>query len=217
MSNANGKVFMNEHSIVLVIFGTISILFLSTPLRILIELVLSMKRAGGSMPSKATINRPLMQLIADREARVGKAHPLIAHAQELWEAGVEGEVFLTLLSQKLDHLNSHSEHAVACLRNLAKYPPALGMIGTVIGMVGLFGSLSSDNKDSIGPNLANAMTATFFGLVLANGLIMPLADRLHIFHQASVQLNEHVYRVIMLIQRGYPEALLKKELHASVG
>jgi chemotaxis protein MotA len=100
------------------------------------------------------------------------------------------------------------------MRNLSKYPPSLGMIGTVIGLVTLFSNLTPENQKNVGPSLALAMTATFYGLLLANGLLMPLADRLYVRHLAQVQLDEQVYRILILIHRNEAEAMISEEVHS---
>jgi flagellar motor component MotA len=107
----------------------------------------------------------------------GGAHPLIAYASDLWSQGIEPDLFIVLLSQKRNEILSRGLDAIQALKNLSKYPPALGMTGTVMGIVNVFYALDQ-NKDSIGLNLSMAMTATFLGLILANVLISPLADRL---------------------------------------
>ena len=99
------------------------------------------------------------------------------------------------------------------MRNLSKYPPALGMTGTVIGLVAIFADLSSENRANLGPSLALAMTATFYGLLLANTLLLPLADRLQVMHSHKVRENELVFRVLLLLQQGEPKEMIVGQLH----
>jgi chemotaxis protein MotA len=69
------------------------------------------------------------------------------------------------------------EQAVSAIGNLAKYPPALGMIGTVFGIISIFNGLNSElGQRDLGVNLAFAMTATMYGLVMSNFVISPVAD-----------------------------------------
>src|SRR5690606_26967501 len=119
-------------------------------------------------------------LMKDRALRQPSVNPLINYAAELWGQGIDPELFIVLISQRRDELERGHAGAVQALRNLAKYPPALGMTGTVMGLVSLFSVLGIDDKAALGPSLALAMTATFFGLVTANCLVTPLADHLHV-------------------------------------
>ena len=100
--------------------------------------------------------------------------------------------------------------AVQAFKNLAKYPPALGMTGTVIGMIGLFTNLQ--DKSQIGSHLATAMTATFLGLVLTNMFISPLADRLQVRHINRKRMFGNVYQILLLINQDEPAQLVQSEL-----
>ena len=53
------------------------------------------------------------------------------------------------------------------LNTLAKFPPAFGMMGTVLGLVALLQSLSSpDAKSQIGPAMAVALMTTLYGIMV---------------------------------------------------
>ncbi|MBC7662110.1 MAG: MotA/TolQ/ExbB proton channel family protein [Chitinophagaceae bacterium] len=97
-------------------------------------------------------------------------------------------------------------------RNLAKYPPALGMTGTVMGLVSLFSILGDNNKTALGPALALAITATFFGLILSNCFVTPLADHLHIKHMQDEKVYTGVYQILILINRNEPARLISDEV-----
>lgn len=208
LAGSSLDLFVNYHAIVLVVAGTLGLLALTAPMaeiKALFRMIWSLRRPDRSLE---TINRSLIEIARKRDVVLFDKHPLIAYAQELWEQGVDNEIFGVMLVQKLEELNGMTDQAVHAMRNLAKYPPALGMTGTVIGLVGLFSGLTIDSRDKIGPSLALAMTATFYGLVLSNALIMPLADRLSTVHLARIKTNEHVYRALMLIHQGEPQAIM---------
>jgi len=215
-SSGHSGIFVNTHALILVVGGCFGVFFLSTPfatIRVLGRLLFSLvkSQAGKDL---ASLHQSLMQVAKSRSFKPSQSHPLIIQAQELWEQGVETELFRNILSQKLDQLNNNSAQAVAAMRNLAKYPPSLGMMGTVIGLVGLFSGMTAESRNQIGPNLAVAMTATFYGLILANLLIMPLSDRLHSAQLASAQLNEQVYQTLLLIHQQEIEPLIDKTLRS---
>jgi chemotaxis protein MotA len=86
------------------------------------------------------------------------------------------------------------------------------MTGTVMGLVVLFANLGEDNKATLGPALGLAMTATFFGLLLANGIIMPLADRLSLQHMRWKNNAQSVYELLLLVNRREPATLVQGEV-----
>ena len=209
----NAATLVNAHSVILVGAGSVGVLIVATPgatLSTLLRMIFKgRKQKHASL--KAT-HEALLTLSRSRQAALGaNAHPLIARAQELWRAGVSAELFETMLSHRAEDLNQSGLRAVAALRNLAKYPPALGMTGTVIGLVGLFSNLTPEKKGMLGPSLAMAMTATFYGLILANMIVMPLSDRLHVLHLEEIRLNDHVFKTLLLVHQGEPKTVLEGE------
>lgn len=59
------------------------------------------------------------------------------------------------------------------LASLGDYAPAMGMIGTVIGLIQLLANMKDFEK--LGPGMAIALLTTFYGLMLANLLYLPLS------------------------------------------
>lgn len=205
---------VNSHAILIVAVGTLGALAMSTPMNQIKSL---MRCLVGLFRHEVPLEKMQAQLIEinqNRAAEGSHAHPLIRYAQSLWQEGVDDELFKSLLQGKLAEINTRTAQAAATMRNLAKYPPALGMTGTVVGLVSIFSRLSPDSRQTLGPSLALAMTATFYGLVIANALLLPLADRLTVLHHQHTKVNDGVFRVLMLIHRGEPTQIIEGQFHA---
>lgn len=65
------------------------------------------------------------------------------------------------------------ERAEKVLSTLGDFAPAMGMIGTVIGLIQLLANMRDFEK--LGPGMAIALITTFYGLLLAHLLYLPLA------------------------------------------
>lgn len=209
---AQWTVFLNIHSILIVLGGSVAILSFSTPYKVLKELFISLRALLEKESDIKDHAQEITQLIESRRLTQPSENPLINYAIELWDNGSSLEIFHVLLSQKKEKLESTSAEAVQSLRNLAKYPPALGMTGTVMGLVNLFVNLKADNRSNIGPALGLALTATFFGLLIANGVVMPLADRLHVVHMRNRAHLQSIYELLLLINRREPPSLIESEV-----
>jgi chemotaxis protein MotA len=61
------------------------------------------------------------------------------------------------------------------LRRASEVAPAMGLIGTLVGLVQMLGSLS--DPSAIGPAMALALLTTFYGAVLGNVVLSPLAAK----------------------------------------
>jgi chemotaxis protein MotA len=206
-------IYFNVHSLILVGGGTVAVLLFSAPTHLLKNLWFEIKELLQPSLRFENVQNDLLQLSKNRFHEKASDDELIAYAQELWQQGTAHELFIVLVSQKRKEIEQRSVDSIQCLKNLAKYPPALGMAGTVMGIVTLFESLES-NKDGIGPAMAMALTATFFGLAIANGAVMPLADRLHVRHMSLQHYLSNVYQVILLINQEEATQFIEDEVRA---
>ena len=86
------------------------------------------------------------------------------------------------------------------LSSLGDFAPAMGMIGTVIGLIQLLANMN--DFDKLGPGMAIALLTTFYGLLLAHLLYLPLA-RLVADHgeQRSENINLVIEGMLKLARR----------------
>lgn len=82
----------------------------------------------------------------------------------------------TILDRKMQSLVDRHTKSIDILKKAGEVSPAMGLIGTLIGLVQMLGSL--DNVDSIGPAMAVALLTTFYGAILAYVVFLPLASKL---------------------------------------
>lgn len=207
------KAYINAHSIFIVLGCTVAVFAFATPWSIIKSLAKGIKELFEKERDLTDFAEELAQLSEARKLNKPSEHPLINYALELWDNGTSTEIFLVLISQRRDALESAKTESLAALKNIAKYPPALGMVGTVMGMVTLFSNLSADNKAGVGPALGLAMTATFFGLIMANGILLPLADRMSVHHHRWKNQMQSVYELLLLINRREPTTLVRGEVN----
>ena len=104
---------------------------------------------------------------------------------------------------------------VGVLRKAAEISPAMGLIGTLVGLVQMLGNLEDPN--TIGPSMAVALLTTFYGAVLANLVFTPLASKLernaaeevlinqlYVMTAASIARQENPRRLEMLLNTALP-------------
>jgi len=213
MEKGSFALFFNLHSVIIVFGGTASVLIMSTPWPTLINLFRTFATLLRSEKKTNIYLADFTQLSSKKNLIQKTNNPLINYAAELWEQGIDADLVIVLLSQKKEELEGRFTDAIMTLRNLAKYPPALGMTGTVMGLVSLFSILGEDNKSALGPALALAMTATFFGLILANFIIMPISDFIQVRQIAFEREITNVYQILILINRNEEKALVEDEVN----
>src|SRR5438270_450800 len=71
------------------------------------------------------------------------------------------------------------------LTSLARVAPAVGLVGTTLGLITLLRDLR--NFEHLGPSMALALLCTLYGLVLANGVYQPLARLVHVHAVATME------------------------------
>ena len=92
------------------------------------------------------------------------------------------------------------------LRKSAEVAPAMGLIGTLIGLVQMLGNLSDPN--AIGPSMAVALLTTMYGAVLSNMVFMPLASKLE--RNSNVELMArkiYIFSVMSMVKQENPRQL----------
>ncbi len=95
-------------------------------------------------------------------------------------------------------------------RNMATIAPAMGMIGTLVGLVQMLANMS--DPASIGPAMAIALLTTLYGAIIANAFATPMAEKLS---RASAQ--ERVSKLLITetisgIQEGMNPRVLEQLL-----
>ncbi len=71
-------------------------------------------------------------------------------------------------------------------RTMGRASPAFGMVGTLVGLIFML-SIMGDSPEKIGPFLAVALVTTFYGLILAHLIFLPMGNKLQ--HQAEINIR----------------------------
>lgn len=83
--------------------------------------------------------------------------------------------------------------------SVADAAPALGMAGTIIGLVGMFAAM--DDPAALGPAMALALLTTFYGVVIANMIAAPVAARLADLSERELAWQQEVVARMLTISR----------------
>ena len=104
------------------------------------------------------------------------------------------------VATRVESLFMVRQEAVALLNRGAKIAPALGLLGTVIGLIEMLQSL--DDPSGIGPAMSLALMTTAFGSVLGSLVFTPLAGRLEHHNRVYIETHKQLMsRVAILMRR----------------
>lgn len=132
-------------------------------------------------------------------------HPFLKDGLRLVDNGFSNEEINEIMSNDVEKTYERQMSEVELLKTLSKYPPAFGMIGTVIGLIGLLNAMNSQGQENagniIGPSMAIALLTTLYGLILANYFFVPLSDNLLQRMYQEINVRKLIIEGVVLIQK----------------
>ncbi|MGB5626742.1 MAG: flagellar motor protein PomA [Woeseiaceae bacterium] len=90
--------------------------------------------------------------------------------------------------------------------------PAMGMIGTLIGLVQMLSNM--DDPKQIGPAMAVALLTTLYGAILANMFALPIADKLAVRSREENTSKTLIIDALLSIQGGQNPRIIAAMLEA---
>jgi chemotaxis protein MotA len=117
--------------------------------------------------------------------------PFLAKGIRFIADGYDGDFIRDNLERDRDNFLTHLDEGQKIYRAIGDCAPAFGMIGTLIGMVQMFANMTDPSK--LGPYMAVALLATFYGASVANLFCLPIADKLHL-----KQVDEEINRTLII-------------------
>ena len=102
--------------------------------------------------------------------------PFLAKGIRFVADGYDNDFIRDNLERDRDNFLTHLDEGQKLYRAIGDCTPAFGMVGTLIGMVQMFANMTDPSK--LGPYMAVALLATFYGATVANLFCLPIADKL---------------------------------------
>lgn len=102
--------------------------------------------------------------------------PFLARAVMLVTDGYNGDDIDRVLGQEVDAIAERHRRSASIVRRASEVAPAMGLIGTLVGLVQMLAQL--DDPSTIGPAMAIALLTTFYGAILGTVVLAPLAAKL---------------------------------------
>src|SRR5882672_4241353 len=179
--------FISEHAMIIIFGGSIAATMIRFPLGVMMHglplgaqfaFTLSRLSARDLVDELARIAE-----IARKQGPVGLEkvetnEPFLAKGIRYVADGYDLEFIRDNLERDRDNFLMHLDEGGKIYRAIGDCAPAFGMIGTLIGMVQMFANMTDPSK--LGPYMAVALLATFYGAAVANLFCLPLADKLHL-------------------------------------
>lgn len=220
--------FVNPPSILIVIGGTLAVTTMCFSLKEMMgaaKVALKAVMMTSRDPSDAAIQVLQVAEMARKHGVLSlqgaleglKAEPFLHKGMAMVVDGTPGEEVENIMKRDMMATVQRHGKSGSILKKMAEFAPAMGLIGTLIGLVQMLGNL--EDPSSIGPSMAVALLTTFYGAVLANMVFMPMAAKLernsaeealvnsiYVLGAASIGRQENPRRLEMLLNSVLPPA-----------
>lgn len=208
--------FVNVPSILIVIGGTFAITTVCFTLGEVIKAQgVMMKTILFKLPNNAEEAKNMLEL-----AQKARANGLLSiqsdvdqipddFVKQAFTLAVDGtnpEVIENVM--KSDTLAMAIRHtgAISIFKKSAEVAPAMGLIGTLIGLVQMLAAL--DDPSAIGPAMAVALLTTMYGAIISNMFFNPLAAKLERNSAEEVALRKiYTTSVLSVVRQENPRQL----------
>ncbi|HCF05702.1 MAG: pomA [Desulfomicrobiaceae bacterium] len=215
-------VFVDIPSVLIVFGGTIGAVLICYPLNQVLGVVGVIKKTFlFKLDSPADIIARFMDY-ANKARREGilSLEPLLKDIQDdflrkglqLTVDGMEPQAIQEILETEIAYLEERHQTGADILATFGTYAPALGMIGTVIGLVLMLKTMN--DPSSIGPSMAVALITTFYGAVLANLVFNPMAAKLKNRSKEEVLVRGMILEGILCISKGENPRIIEEKLNS---
>jgi chemotaxis protein MotA len=124
--------------------------------------------------------------------------------------GTDAEVVRTLMETELSQMQERHVGKISVVNMWGTLAPGLGMLGTVIGLIGMLRNL--EDKSALGPNMAVALITTLYGSMVANLMMIPWAGKLKSYDSAESRVKEMEIEGVLSIQAGDNPRILGMKL-----
>lgn len=128
--------------------------------------------------------------------------------------GLENGEIRAILETEIQKIEERHKLGAEIFSSMGAYGPAMGMIGTLIGLVQMLQTM--EDPSSIGPAMAVALLTTFYGAVIANMLFLPLAGKLKNSSSKEILTNELIMEGILAINNGDNPRVVEQKLMAFI-
>jgi chemotaxis protein MotA len=190
------------------------------PLKSFLSLPMVMKKAFlNKQDDLLVIIRQLVELaeVARRdgllalEGRMAEVQqPVIKSGLQMAIDGNDADTIESVMRTEMESVARRHREGRSILDQLARFAPAYGMIGTLMGLIMMLSDMS--DPSGIGAGMAVALITTLYGAVAANVVFQPFAEKLGLLSKYELNSMELIVRGVLAIQSGESPRALEQRL-----
>lgn len=214
----NPMMFVDITSILIVVIGTFFVVAMKFSIK---QLPNAIKVAFKAFSSKVEKSEDLIDQVYELAKAAKKSGILALESFEIQNDflergimmlvdGYDPAVIRDILTKERDLTITRHEQGRKIFEAVVDVAPAMGMIGTLIGLVQMLSNMS--DPKSIGPAMAVALLTTLYGALIANVIAAPIADKLALRSEEEEKNYNLCIDAIMGISSGLNAKIIKDSL-----
>lgn len=217
-------VFIDIPSIIIVVGGVIGVTLVNYPLSDMLKVIgVAMKTLFPTRSDPEEDIKKLLEyssmarkegILALEKAANEITNDYFKKGIQLAVDGLENKEIRAVMEIEIEKISARHKLGADLFTSMGTYGPAMGMIGTLIGLVQMLQTMN--DPSTIGPAMAVALLTTFYGAVMANMLFLPLAGKLKNASAKEILTNELIMEGILAINNGDNPRVLEQKLHAFI-
>lgn len=224
----NPVVFLDWHAALIVLGGTFAATLLSFSGKNMLKLtkIFLTKILRGTQQQYVELIHEIIDLAKgyrENESYLAQTaekikNPFLREAVELVsEGGLTNHEIDLILTKRAKTTNKRYEEDAHMFTTLAKFPPAFGLLGAVVGMVSLMQNLGgADAIKGVGPAMAVALVATLYGIAIANFIFIPLGENLSKFNRQDKTMRTMVIDGMRMVRAKKHPLLVEENLKSYI-
>lgn len=205
---ASSEVFLNIPSILIVVLGSLAVVLAKFSFA---QYFGAFRAAGRAFSFKLPDTHALIEELVDianvarkqgvlaLEDREASSDFLSQGLQHLID-GQSADVIETLMNKERLLTLDRNRWGAKVFRAFGDVAPAMGMIGTIVGLVQMLSNM--DDPKTIGPAMAVALLTTLYGAMIATMIANPIADKMELRMTEEARMQSLITDAVIAIQEG---------------
>jgi len=224
LSGSGLNIFIDIPSFLIVVGGTVGVTLVNFPLKEVIRAISVAKNAFfNKLESPVEYINTIVKLadkarkegILSLESEIGNINnEFFAKGIQMLVDGIDPNVIEETLDKEIEYLKERHKSGAEIFGAMGAVAPAMGMIGTLIGLVQMLQNMS--DPSSIGPAMAVALITTLYGAILANVIFLPISGKLQTLSSHECLIKEMLLEGIISIGQGLNPRIIEGKLLAFI-
>ncbi|MCG8548943.1 MAG: MotA/TolQ/ExbB proton channel family protein [Desulfobacterales bacterium] len=180
------SVVLNIKSNLIILTGAFACALVSYPFRLFSDLCVNIRKAFSDEKTDPDVLIKQIEVLAAIRRRDGRVvldeksrnidNPFLKMGIEMVADGFDRYTIFKTLERRYDNFLQARRSQADLINTLIKLMPVFGFVGTIIGLINVLGNMGS--PELIGKGVATALLTTFYGLLYANIVFLPIAKKL---------------------------------------